>query len=190
MRRLRSQYGTLESFIDRVQGLPRSLVFPYLLARCRGGATFDVAMRFLHECPWDRLDALRESVPDIPFQMLFRGANAVGYTSYPDNVVQRVSAARILKLRVQVISLLINASHIVLSLLLYSQFCDVAVRHGIDVFRVFDSLNYLDNMKLGIEAGEFITWALRLVRCLNITRVPEPRSPYLLYALLFRTMRL
>ena len=52
-----------------------------------GGATFDVAMRFLHECPWERLERLRERIPNIPFQMLLRGANAVGYTSYPDNVV-------------------------------------------------------------------------------------------------------
>lgn len=52
-----------------------------------GGATFDVAMRFLHECPWERLEAMRKAVPNIPFQMLLRGANAVGYTSYPDNVV-------------------------------------------------------------------------------------------------------
>lgn len=52
-----------------------------------GGATFDVAMRFLYECPWDRLKKLRKLVPNIPFQMLLRGCNAVGYTSYPDNVV-------------------------------------------------------------------------------------------------------
>ncbi|KRZ53411.1 Pyruvate carboxylase 1 [Trichinella nativa] len=52
-----------------------------------GGATFDVSMRFLHECPWERLEILRKHVPNIPFQMLLRGANAVGYTSYPDNVV-------------------------------------------------------------------------------------------------------
>lgn len=51
------------------------------------GATFDVALRFLHECPWDRLRQLRKQVPNIPFQMLLRGANAVGYTNYPDNVV-------------------------------------------------------------------------------------------------------
>jgi len=54
---------------------------------CWGGATFDVSMRFLNECPWDRLGLMREAVPDIPFQMLLRGANAVGYTSYPDNAV-------------------------------------------------------------------------------------------------------
>jgi len=51
------------------------------------GATFDVAMRFLHECPWERLAELRKLIPNIPFQMLLRGANAVGYTNYPDNVV-------------------------------------------------------------------------------------------------------
>ena len=85
-----------------------------------GGATFDVCMRFLRECPWDRLADMREAVPDIPFQMLLRGANAVGYTSYPDNVVY--------------------------------EFCKLAKETGMDVFRVFDSLNYLENMKLGIDA--------------------------------------
>ena len=53
-----------------------------------GGATFDVAMRFLHECPWQRLSDMRRLVPNVPFQMLLRGANGVGYTSYPDNVVK------------------------------------------------------------------------------------------------------
>lgn len=85
-----------------------------------GGATFDVCMRFLKECPWDRLQEMREAVPDIPFQMLLRGANAVGYTSYPDNAVFK--------------------------------FCQVAKDKGMDVFRVFDSLNYIENMKLGIDA--------------------------------------
>ena len=83
-------------------------------------ATFDVSMRFLNECPWDRLIALREAVPDIPFQMLLRGANAVGYTSYADNVVH--------------------------------EFCKMSKDSGMDVFRVFDSLNYIENMKLGIDA--------------------------------------
>ncbi len=86
-----------------------------------GGATFDVAMRFLHEDPWTRLETLREKVPDIPFQMLLRGANAVGYTNYPDNVVYK--------------------------------FCEQAQKSGIDIFRVFDSLNYLENLKLGIDAA-------------------------------------
>ncbi|NXA99815.1 PYC protein, partial [Cnemophilus loriae] len=85
------------------------------------GATFDVAMRFLHECPWERLRELRRLVPNIPFQMLLRGANAVGYTNYPDNVVQR--------------------------------FCEVAVANGMDIFRVFDALNYVPNLLLGVEAA-------------------------------------
>eukprot|EP01124_Arcella_intermedia_P026976 TRINITY_DN5194_c0_g1_i1.p1 TRINITY_DN5194_c0_g1~~TRINITY_DN5194_c0_g1_i1.p1 ORF type:complete len:1188 (-),score=247.95 TRINITY_DN5194_c0_g1_i1:6-3569(-) len=85
-----------------------------------GGATFDVAMRFLRECPWERLIRMRELIPNIPFQMLLRGANAVGYTSYPDNAVYK--------------------------------FCDVAVKNGMDIFRVFDSLNYMENLKLGINA--------------------------------------
>jgi len=86
-----------------------------------GGATFDVAMRFLHECPWDRLEKLREAIPHVPFQMLLRGANAVGYTNYPDNVVYK--------------------------------FCEEAQAKGVDIFRVFDSLNYLDNLKLGVDAA-------------------------------------
>ncbi|XP_022650957.1 pyruvate carboxylase, mitochondrial-like [Varroa destructor] len=85
-----------------------------------GGATFDVAMRFLRECPWERLAEMRKLIPNIPFQMLLRGANAVGYTSYPDNVVYK--------------------------------FCEVARETGMDIFRIFDSLNYLPNMILGIDA--------------------------------------
>ncbi|KAJ8008496.1 hypothetical protein DPEC_G00105480 [Dallia pectoralis] len=86
-----------------------------------GGATFDVAMRFLYECPWRRLQELRSLVPNVPFQMLLRGANAVGYTNYPDNAVFK--------------------------------FCEVAKENGMDIFRVFDSLNYLPNMLLGMEAA-------------------------------------
>ncbi|XP_050550163.1 pyruvate carboxylase, mitochondrial isoform X2 [Spodoptera frugiperda] len=86
-----------------------------------GGATFDVALRFLHECPWERLRDMRQLIPNIPFQMLLRGANAVGYTNYPDNVVFK--------------------------------FCDMAVKNGMDVFRVFDSLNYLPNLILGMDAA-------------------------------------
>jgi len=85
-----------------------------------GGATFDVSMRFLHECPWERLIEMRKLIPNIPFQMLLRGANGVGYTSYPDNVVFK--------------------------------FCELAVEAGMDVFRVFDSLNYLPNLRIGMEA--------------------------------------
>jgi len=85
-----------------------------------GGATFDVSMRFLHECPWERLQEMRKLIPNIPFQMLLRGANGVGYTNYPDNVIFK--------------------------------FCELAVEAGMDVFRVFDSLNYLPNLKVGMEA--------------------------------------
>ncbi len=59
------------------------------------GATFDVAMRFLHECPWDRLRQMRKLIPNIPFQMLLRGANGVGYTSYPDNVVEKLVSTKL-----------------------------------------------------------------------------------------------
>ncbi len=85
-----------------------------------GGATFDTAMRFLHECPWDRLRRLRELVPNICFQMLFRGSNAVGYSNYPDNVV--------------------------------AGFVKHAADSGMDIFRIFDSLNYLPNMQVAMEA--------------------------------------
>jgi len=87
---------------------------------CWGGATFDVAMRFLKEDPWERLVALRERVPNILFQMLLRGSNAVGYTNYPDNVVQF--------------------------------FVQQAAQKGIDLFRVFDSLNWVENMRVAIDA--------------------------------------
>jgi len=85
-----------------------------------GGATFDVAMRFLKECPWQRLYKLREAVPNILFQMLLRGSNAVGYTNYPDNVVERFVAE--------------------------------AAEAGIDVFRVFDSLNWTKGMTVAMDA--------------------------------------
>ncbi|TCW41713.1 pyruvate carboxylase [Laceyella sacchari] len=85
-----------------------------------GGATFDTSMRFLNEDPWERLHILRERIPNILFQMLFRGANAVGYTNYPDNVIQ--------------------------------EFVKVAAKSGIDVFRIFDSLNWLEGMRVAIDA--------------------------------------
>jgi pyruvate carboxylase len=87
---------------------------------CWGGATFDVAYRFLQECPWQRLRNLREAMPNLMTQMLLRGANGVGYTNYPDNVVQ--------------------------------EFVRVAATTGIDVFRVFDSLNWVENMRVAIDA--------------------------------------
>src|SRR2546426_153114 len=84
-----------------------------------GGATFDTAYRFLNEDPWQRLRQIKQAVPNILQQMLLRGANAVGYTSYPDNVVEA--------------------------------FIDEAAEAGVDVFRIFDSLNDLDSMKVSID---------------------------------------
>jgi len=87
---------------------------------CWGGATFDVAMRFLNECPWMRLHSLKQRTPNILLQMLLRGANGVGYTSYPDNVVR--------------------------------SFVRQAAESGVDVFRVFDSLNWVENMRVSMDA--------------------------------------
>jgi pyruvate carboxylase len=86
-----------------------------------GGATFDTAMRFLHEDPWQRLRDLRQRISNICFQMLLRGANAVGYTSYPDNVIVEF----------------VRESH----------------AQGIDIFRIFDSLNSIENMRVSIDAA-------------------------------------
>ncbi|RXI98145.1 pyruvate carboxylase [Anaerobacillus alkaliphilus] len=85
-----------------------------------GGATFDVAMRFLHEDPWERLLTLRKQMPNLLLQMLFRSSNAVGYTNYPDNVIK--------------------------------EFVKKSAEAGIDVFRIFDSLNWVPGMTLSIEA--------------------------------------
>ncbi len=84
-----------------------------------GGATFDTAMRFLQECPWERLAQLRSRIPNIPFQMLLRASNAVGYTNYPDNVVR--------------------------------EFIRTSAAEGIDIFRIFDSLNWVENMKVAMQ---------------------------------------
>ena len=86
---------------------------------CWGGATFDVAYRFLHESPWERLDLIREKAPNLLLQMLLRGANAVGYTNYPDNVIR--------------------------------EFIKEAARSGIDVFRIFDSLNWIPGMEVAMD---------------------------------------
>jgi len=87
---------------------------------CWGGATFDISMRFLREDPWQRLHKLSEAIPNVLFQMLLRGSNAVGYTNYPDNVVEF--------------------------------FVEEAANSGIDIFRVFDSLNWTTGMKIAMEA--------------------------------------
>ncbi|MGC4032332.1 MAG: pyruvate carboxylase [Tepidisphaeraceae bacterium] len=95
---------------------------------CWGGATFDTAMRFLQEDPFDRLTQLRARIPNILFQMLFRGSNAVGYTNYPDNVVR--------------------------------EFVKLASQRGMDVFRIFDSLNVPENMAVAMEAVRTETQSL------------------------------
>ncbi|APM37766.1 pyruvate carboxylase [Clostridium kluyveri] len=84
-----------------------------------GGATFDVAYRFLKECPWERVEKLREKIPNVLFQMLLRGANAVGYKNYPDNVIR--------------------------------DYITESAKVGIDVFRIFDSLNWLKGMEVAID---------------------------------------
>ena len=87
---------------------------------CWGGATFDVAMRFLYEDPWDRLRKMRRAIPNIPFQMLLRGANGVAYSSLPDNAIYH--------------------------------FCEQAKKYGVDVFRIFDALNDINQLEVGIKA--------------------------------------
>lgn len=84
-----------------------------------GGATFDVAMRFLHESPWTRLQQIREAMPNILLQMLFRGSNGVGYTAYPENFL--------------------------------AKFIEKAAENGIDIFRIFDSLNWIEAMEPSIR---------------------------------------
>ena len=87
---------------------------------CWGGATFDVAYRFLQECPWQRLRDIRAALPNVMTQMLLRASNGVGYTNYPDNVVR--------------------------------SFVFQAAKTGVDVFRVFDSLNWVENMRVAMDA--------------------------------------
>ena len=98
-----------------------SRLTPELLSiECWGGATYDVALRFLHEDPWDRLAALREAVPNIALQMLLRGRNTVGYTPYPERVT--------------------------------TTFVEEAAATGVDIFRIFDALNNVDQMRPAIDA--------------------------------------
>ena len=108
--------------IDMINAAPvYAANLPQLFSvECWGGATFDVAYRFLQECPWQRLRDLRARMPNLMTQMLLRGANGVGYTNYPDNVVQF--------------------------------FVRQAAESGVDVFRVFDSLNWVENMRVAMDA--------------------------------------
>ncbi|MEQ9248377.1 MAG: pyruvate carboxylase, partial [Nitratireductor sp.] len=104
----------------RIAGVYARALPELLSLECWGGATFDVAMRFLTEDPWERLSRIREGAPNLLLQMLLRGANGVGYTNYPDNVVQH--------------------------------FVRQAAAGGIDLFRVFDCLNWVENMRVAMDA--------------------------------------
>jgi len=108
--------------IDMIKAAPvYAANLPQLFSvECWGGATFDVAYRFLQECPWQRLRDIRQAMPNLMTQMLLRASNGVGYTNYPDNVVQ--------------------------------SFVKHAAFSGIDVFRVFDSLNWVENMRVAMDA--------------------------------------
>ncbi|HTE43032.1 MAG TPA: pyruvate carboxylase, partial [Steroidobacteraceae bacterium] len=106
--------------LERIAPYYASLTPNLFSMECWGGATFDVAMRFLKESPWERLAALRTAMPNLLLQMLLRSSNAVGYTNYPDNVVR--------------------------------YFVAQASRNGVDLFRVFDSLNWVDNMRVAMDA--------------------------------------
>ena len=108
--------------IDMVRVAPAYAAnLPQLFSvECWGGATFDVAYRFLQECPWQRLRDLRAAMPNVMTQMLLRASNGVGYTNYPDNVVR--------------------------------SFVLQAAETGVDVFRVFDSLNWVENMRIAMDA--------------------------------------
>ena len=108
--------------IDMIKAAPAYAAnLPQLFSvECWGGATFDVAYRFLQECPWQRLRDIRAAMPNIMTQMLLRASNGVGYTNYPDNVVQ--------------------------------EFVRQAAETGVDVFRVFDSLNWVENMRVAMDA--------------------------------------
>ena len=160
MRSLRPRRASAAAY---ARGLPRLLSL-----ECWGGATFDVAMRFLTEDPWERLAAHpRARCPTSCLQMLLRGANAVGYTNYPDNVVRF--------------------------------FVQQAADAGIDLFRVFDCLNWVENMRVSIdavrEAGKLcegaicytgdildprrakynLTYYVGLAKELETRRLPHPR---------------
>ncbi len=110
-----------------------------------GGATFDVALRFLHECPWERLEQIRAAVPNILLQMLLRGANAVGYSAYPDNLV--------------------------------AAFIEQSWKSGIDIFRIFDSLNWLQGMRESIRAVRDRTEALAEVCICYTGDILDPARP-------------
>jgi pyruvate carboxylase len=119
--------------------------FPQLFSmEVWGGATFDVAMRFLYESPWKRLQEFREAMPNMLLQMLFRGSNGVGYSAYPDNQIEK--------------------------------FVEKSWESGIDVFRIFDSLNWLDSMKTSIKAVRERTNAIAEVAICYTGEMLDPKQ--------------
>ncbi len=120
---------------------------PQLLSlECWGGATFDVSMRFLTEDPWERLDKVRNAAPNLLLQMLLRGANGVGYTNYPDNVVQH--------------------------------FVKQAAAGGVDLFRVFDCLNWVENMRVAMDAVGAEGKLIEAAMCYTGDLLDPDRSKY------------
>lgn len=113
-----------------------------------GGATFDVAYRFLNECPWKRLEDLRQRIPNVMFQMLLRGSNAVGYKNYPDNVIK--------------------------------EFIKQSSVSGIDVFRIFDSLNWIEGMRLAIDEVRANNKVAEACICYTGDILDETRNKYTL----------
>lgn len=111
-----------------------------------GGATFDVAYRFLKESPWLRLQQLREAIPSINFQMLLRASNAVGYKNYPDNVIK--------------------------------EFIKESANSGIDVFRIFDSLNWVENMKQSIAIAQDTGKVVEAAMCYTGDVLDPEKSKY------------
>jgi len=111
-----------------------------------GGATFDTAYRFLHESPWDRLEELRKRVPNVLFQMLIRGANAVGYKNYPDNVIR--------------------------------EFIRESAQAGIDVFRIFDSLNWMKGVEIALDEVLLCNKVAEVTLCYTGDILDEKRDKY------------
>lgn len=111
-----------------------------------GGATFDTAYRFLHESPWDRLEELRKRIPNILFQMLIRGANAVGYKNYPDNVIR--------------------------------EFIRESSKAGIDVFRIFDSLNWMKGVETALDEVLLCNKVAEVTLCYTGDILDDKRDKY------------
>src|SRR5262249_2001132 len=130
--------------IARIAGTYARALPPPLSLECGRGATFDVAMRFLTEDPWERLALIREAAPNLLLQMLLRGANGVGYTNYPDNVVQ--------------------------------YFVRQAAAGGVDLFRVFDCLNWVRNTRVAVDAVPAANPPCEAPICYT-RHMPQPAPP-------------